>query len=67
MGKGKPRHNPEKQQNKWSGDERCAYFDGYTPSGSIICEGGVQLPKCNGNRHNCIKEKYRLLAAKGSK
>jgi hypothetical protein len=50
----KPRHNPEKPQNKWG--KHCPYGDG-------TCEMMVgDLSVCKGDRHNCVKQKYRRLA-----
>jgi hypothetical protein len=63
MSRNKPRHNLNKKQNSYGGDGQCSYYDGTTSSGSIICEAGMNHPTCNGNRHNCVKEKYKLLAS----
>lgn len=61
MGKGKPRHKPDKEQNKWGGDNTCSYYE--RPR---VCEAGENAHVCNGNRHNCIKEKYLRLAGRKS-
>ena len=62
MGKGKPRHNPDKPANKYG--KRCPYWEEYI-NGTAGCEGSAlsenQL-KCNGNRHNCVKVSYHTLA-----
>ena len=62
MGKGKPRHNPDKPANKYG--KRCPYWEEYI-NGTAGCEGSElsekQL-KCNGNRHNCVKVKYHTAA-----
>lgn len=62
MGKGKPRHNPDKPANKYG--KRCPYWEEYI-NGTAGCEGSAlsekQL-KCNGNRHNCVKVDYHKQA-----
>jgi hypothetical protein len=64
MGKNKPRRNPDKKQNNYGSDHQCSYFDGYLSDGkTAICEAGVRGAKCEGNRHNCVEQKYRLLAS----
>ena len=62
MGKGKPRHNPRKQRNKWCdcaesipGGERCELGITGTINGKLTC-GGL--------RHNCMKA--RLIKVAGS-
>jgi hypothetical protein len=57
MGKGKPRHNPKKKQNQMG--SYCSYFER-----EGVCEAGHNAYVCNGNPHNCIKEKYLALAGK---
>lgn len=60
MGKGKPRHNPDKPQNKYGGF--CQWFEKYE-DGSSSCEALYGDAKvCKGNPHNCIKCKYKKLA-----
>ena len=61
MGKGKPRHNPDKPQNNYP--TRCPYYD--SCNGVVYCEGGYTgaAKVCKGNRHNCIKTKYHLVAS----
>lgn len=60
MGKGKPRHNPDKYANRSGGDWTCNYYDGHT------CHGGCwrDLEKCKGNPHNCVKTFYARLASR---
>jgi hypothetical protein len=61
MGKYKPRHNPDKEQNKYGGI--CEYYEGtwcHNHNRNMI--GDVNV--CKGNRHNCVKCKYRDLASK---
>lgn len=61
MGKNKPRHNPDKNQNNYG--DWCQWAEEYA-DGSIYCEGGYGDGKiCHGNRHNCIKTKYHRLAS----
>ena len=60
MSKGKPRHNPDKKQNKYGGF--CSYYEVY-PNGTACCEvlyGDAKI--CKGNPHNCVKCKYKKLA-----
>ena len=42
MGKNKPRHNPDKPQNKTGGE--CYYYEGY--DGNYWCERGYNTTKC---------------------
>ena len=64
MSKGKPRHNPNKYQNKKG--ECCQYYEEY-PSGHAACEGGFGDVKiCKGNPHNCIKTYYHRLASRSN-
>ena len=62
MGKGKPRWYPEKDLNRignvceWSEDDQ---------KGGIRCEAGYgDINICKGDRHNCCKVKYHILASK---
>lgn len=62
MGKNKPRHNPDKPQNQHG--NWCQYAE-QSQSGEIYCECGYgQGAVCKGNRHNCIKVKYRQAATR---
>lgn len=72
MGKGKPRHNPDKPQNKIGAV--CPWYEEFKDSsGEVIvknCEGWMSTKAaeiCGGNPHNCIKVKYRYLAARSDK
>ena len=63
MGKGKPRHNPDKPQNKYGKVCKC-----YLHDGGYFCpayhKNMVDIIKiCNLNPHNCSKVKYRLFAS----
>lgn len=60
MGKGKPRHNPNKPQNKTG--KWCSYYEGYDDI--HWCELGYDITKCNGILHNCCKVKYQILASR---
>jgi hypothetical protein len=60
MGQGRPRHNPDKKQNNYG--KWCSYHE-EDSKGNQSCEAGILSPTCNGNRHNCVKEKYKLLAS----
>lgn len=64
MGKGKPRHNPDKPQNKYgSWCSACDEIDGV-----LYCEvpgyGKRAAKICKGNRHNCCKVEYANEARK---
>ena len=61
MSKGKPRHNPDKKQNKYG--DWCSVCDGLT------CHAGTEqdFKTCRGNRHNCIKTFYKRLASRSNK
>lgn len=62
MGKGKPRHNPEKKQNKYG--FWCQACD---KIGNVLtCEmyGTRAAQICKGNPHNCVKVKYHKEATK---
>lgn len=59
MGKGKPRHNPDKPQNKIGGWCQL-YHDKYGDSCPHYYLGDVKV--CQGNPHMCIKNFYRGLA-----
>jgi hypothetical protein len=63
MGKGKPRHNPDKKQNKYG--SWCNYCDDY--NGHLLCEQGEDAKICKGNPHNCVKIKYHILASRSDK
>ena len=54
MSKGKPRHDPDKPQNKLG--KFCSYYEGYNDT--YWCEHGWDVTKCKGNPHNCCKVKY---------
>ena len=55
LGKNKPRHNPDKPQNKMG--RHCSYYEGF--NGQYWCERGWDVSKCKGNPHNCTKVKYK--------
>ena len=60
MGKGKPRHNPDKPQNKigyWCQLYHETKDGGHCPHYHL---GDAKV--CNGNPHMCIKNWYRGLA-----
>lgn len=61
IGKGKPRHNPNKPANLKGGF--CGAYDG------ITCHGGscYDIKKCNGNPHNCLKTLYARAASRSDK
>ena len=64
MGKGKPRHNPDKPQNKMGGF--CTRYETYSFCNTPYCEGGNcdDAKKCKGNPHNCVKTFYARLASR---
>lgn len=63
MGRGKPRHNPDKKQNKYGNwCDACEEVNG-----KLYCEAmhGTNATKiCKGNPHNCCKVKYHKEATK---
>lgn len=62
MGKGKPRHNVDKQQNNYG--KWCPYYEEYK-NGKTGCGIGLgKIEVCKGNKHNCIKCKYKNIAIK---
>ena len=68
MGKGKPRHHPEKPQNHYGGDGWCDACD-ESSDGKLYCEylGDTVTEICHGNRHNCCKVRYKQWAGKDPK
>lgn len=62
----KPRHNPDKLQNKYGSKCQYAEDDG---KGQISCENSfiADTSICKGNRHNCVKIKYKKLACRSDK
>ena len=64
MGKGKPRHNPNKKQNTYgSWCDRCEEIDSKLHCESRTPQHIVETV-CKGNRHNCCKVTYRKWAGK---
>ena len=63
MGKGKPRWYPEKKQNKYG--SVCRNLDCVGESNEH-CDlmPTMDTKICKGNRHNCVKIKYKKLAIK---
>ena len=67
MGKGKPRHNPNKKQNNYPSD--CwMYETGEDSNGEevkwCIRYGTRGVKICGGNPHNCSKVLYRIAASR---
>jgi hypothetical protein len=60
LSKGKPRHNPNKPQNKYG--DWCSYCD--EVNGKLYCEQGKDANICKGNPHNCIKVLYKIAASR---
>ena len=60
MGKNKPRHNPNKAQNRYGG--KCVHFEETWCHAPFSSDLDVSI--CKGNPHNCIKIKYKKLAIK---
>lgn len=61
----KPRHNPDKAQNNYG--SVCAYYEEHA-NGMALCEcnyGDIKV--CKGNRHNCVKVKYKKLACRSDR
>lgn len=67
MGKGKPRHNPNKPQNKYGNVCKCYLSDGgyYCPTFRKSMKDIIDI--CHLNPHNCSKVKYRLCASAKNK
>lgn len=67
MGKGKPRHDPNKRQNKLG--TNCRFNEEiYTNNGKYIrCELGYDATYCQGNPHKCKKAWYRSLARRSDR
>lgn len=68
MGKGKPRHDPKKPQNRYG--SKCWNYE--EVGGNSFCEmlcitNGNPTKICKGNRHNCCKVKYHDMAQKNGK
>ena len=61
MGKGKPRHNPNKRANQRGG--WCSHCEDY--NGELWCnyEGKRGTAICKGNPHNCMKVSLRKIVA----
>lgn len=65
MGKDKPKHNPNKEQNKKG--NFCQYYEEYS-IGNVACErliGDVKV--CQGNPNNCVKTFYKRAASRSNK
>ena len=64
MEKRKPRHEPNKRQNRYG--DWCQYAE--ISNDKLICEMGYgDTSICKGNRHNCVKTKYHELAARSDR
>jgi hypothetical protein len=57
--KRKPRHNPNKPQNKYG--YWCQACD--VIWGRLVCEMGGNTDVCEGNPHNCIKAELHRKAS----
>lgn len=70
MGKGKPRHDPDKRQNKMG--DWCGFCEAIpTPDGGIHlhCELNYDACTdiCKGNPHKCKKARYADAARRSDK
>ena len=65
MGKGKPRHNPDKPQNKLGA--LCSWAETYPHTTYIYCERGYSAQFCKGNPHLCKKAWYRSQARRSDR
>lgn len=63
MGKNKPRHHPDKLQNRMG--KYCSYYEEH--DNFACCEHGWDITKCKGNPHNCKKVEYQTLASRSDK
>lgn len=65
MDKDKPRHNPDKKQNKMG--DFCQYYEEYD-SRHVAYEGNAGNAKvCQGNPYNCVKTFYKRAAIRSNK
>lgn len=65
MSKNKPRHDPDKKQNKMG--NFCQYYEEYS-NANVACEGLIGDAKvCQGNPHNCVKTFYKRAASRSNK
>ena len=65
MSKDKPRHNPNKSQNKYGA--KCPYVEEIKINGNVElhCEIGIgNIKVCKGNKHNCVKTYLHKEASK---
>lgn len=60
MGKGKPRHNPNKRANQRGG--WCSHCERHGDELWCNYEGKSGAAICKGNPHNCIKVSLRKIA-----
>lgn len=65
MGKGKPRHNPDKPQNKLG--KMCGWAETYPHTDYIYCEHGYNAEFCKGDPHLCKKAWYRSQASRSNR
>ena len=68
MGKGKPRHDPEKRQNKLG--NWCRFAENIPHEDNpdyIYCEAHYDARFCKGNPHMCKKAWYRSLARRSDR
>lgn len=64
MGKGKPRHNPNKKQNLYGNLCDCCEVIGDHHHCMYGAPERIIETVCKGNRHNCCKVTYRKWAGK---
>ena len=60
MGKGKPRHNPDKRANQRGG--WCSHCERFNDGLSCNYDGRRGAAICKGNPHNCMKVSLRKIA-----
>lgn len=65
MSKGKPRHDPDKPQNKLG--QWCRFAESYPHTDYIYCMAGHDARFCKGNRHLCMKALYRSQARRSDR
>lgn len=65
MGKGKPRHNPDKPQNNLG--KLCKWAETYPHTDYIYCERGYSAYYCKGDPHKCNKAWFKSLARRSDK
>ena len=67
MSKGRPRHNPDKKQNKKGYQCDCYEILSSGPTCNVGTPQHIVETVCKGNPHNCCKVTYRKWGGKSEK